>query len=146
MEITDIRTDLRYDPKELYWIDVQGKIARIGMSPLVQESTGSFVAVQFAEAGKTLVPGASFGSTEAEKHVGQLKSPLSGVLLRCNPQVRENPRLINTDPYGAGWLAEIELTNTGAELPLLIQGEAAVRAFFESEIKKYQDKGWLAES
>ena len=141
----DLRTDLRYDPATLYWLDVRGNTARVGISPLVQESTGSFVAVQFSVPGAALTRGESFGSTEAEKHVGQLKAPVSGRLLRVNEAVTENPRLLNTDPYGEGWLAEFEMTNAGAELPLLVQGEAAVRTFFETEIKKYQDKGWLAE-
>ena len=140
-----LRTDLLYDPAALFWLDVRGNIARIGMSPLVQESTGSFVAVQLAAAGATVAKGESFGSTEAEKHVGQLKAPVSGKLLRCNERVQETPRLINTDPYGEGWLVEIDMTNAAAELPQLVQGETEVKLFFEKEIKKYQDKGWLAE-
>lgn len=145
MNTHDLRTDLLYDPAALFWLDVRGNIARIGMSPLVQETTGSFVAVQLAAAGTALAKGESFGSTEAEKHVGQLKAPVSGKLLRCNEKVQEMPRLINTDPYGEGWLVEIEMTDAAKELPLLVQGAANVEAFFEKEIKKYQDKGWLAE-
>lgn len=142
----DLRTDLRYDPATLYWLDVRGNVARIGMPPLVQESTGSFVAVQLFPEGAEVRRGERFGSTEAEKHVGHLKAPVSGRLLRVNAQVQENPRLLNTDPYGAGWLVEIELSDAAAELPLLVQGEAEVRAFFEKEAQKYREKGWLAEN
>lgn len=146
MQAFDLRTDLRYDPANLFWLDVRGNIARIGMSPLVQESTGSFVAVQLLDEGAAVAKGERFGSTEAEKHVGHLKAPVSGKLLRVNAQVQETPRLINTDPYGAGWLAEFELTNAEAELPQLVFGETAVRAFFEKEAQKYREKGWLAEN
>lgn len=100
----NIRTDLQYDPKEQFWLDVQGNIARVGMTPLTQETTGSFVSVQFSQAGAQLAKGQSFGSIEAEKHVGHMKAPLSGTLLRYNEAVHENPRLVNTDPYGEGWL------------------------------------------
>lgn len=145
MEQSTIRTDLRYDPETLYWVDVQGNTARVGMSPLVQESTGSFVAVQFSGPGTMVNRSGSFGSTEAEKHVGQLKAPVSGKLLRFNESVVENPRLLNTDPYGAGWLAEFDMSNAGEELPLLVQGAENVLAFFEAEEQRYKNKGWLAE-
>lgn len=145
MKHLDIRTNLYYDPKDLYWLDIIGDIARVGMSPLVPESTGAFVAVQFNAAGN-IARGASFGSTEAEKHVGQLKSPVSGTVLRFNENVRENPRLLNTDPYGEGWLMEIQLSNSAEEIPQLIHGESQVQAFFDDEVKKYEAKGWLAEN
>ncbi len=145
MNHSNIRTELRYDPETLYWVEVQGNTARVGMSPLVQESTGSFVAVQFSETGTTVNRGGSFGSTEAEKHVGQLKAPVSGKLLRVNEALVENPRLLNTDPYGAGWLAEFEMSDAAGELPLLVQGAGEVLAFFEAEEQRYKNKGWLAE-
>ncbi len=145
MNHSSLRTDLRYDPATLYWIEVRGNTARVGLSPLVQESTGSFVAVQFSEVGTEVRKGGSFGSTEAEKHVGQLKAPVSGKLSRVNEALLENPRLLNTDPYGAGWLAEFEMSDAGGELPLLVQGEAEVQAFFGAEERRYKDKGWLAE-
>ncbi|MCB9284020.1 MAG: glycine cleavage system protein H [Lewinellaceae bacterium] len=141
-----IRTDLFYATEEGFWLDISGNIARIGMSPLVQESTGSFVAVRFEEEGASFAKGQSFGSVEAEKHVGHLKMPVSGTIVAVNEKVLENPRLLNTDPYGSGWLAEIDLTNWDSEQSHLLSGEAEVEAWFETEIEKYEDKGWLAES
>lgn len=139
-----IRTDLMYKPEELFWVHLNDNIARIGMSPLVQETTGTFVAIQFGKTGTFLSKGDSFGSIEAEKHVGHLKAPLSGKIARVNEKVVENPRLINTDPYGYGWLVEIEMSRR-EELTELIQGEEKVASWFESEIKKYDEKGWLAQ-
>lgn len=141
-----IRTDLFYATEEGFWLDVSGNTARIGMSPLVQESTGSFVAVRFEEEGASFGKGQSFGSVEAEKHVGHLKMPVSGTVIAVNEKVVENPRLLNTDPYGNGWLAEIDMTNWEAERSQLLSGENEVEAWFEAEIEKYEDKGWLAES
>ena len=141
-----IRTDLFYATEEGYWLDINGNIARIGMSPLVQESTGSFVAVRFDGEGQSFSRGESFGSLEAEKHVGHLKMPVSGTVVAVNEKIVENPRLLNTDPYGLGWLAEIELTNWDLEKSNLLSGEQEIERWFEAEIEKYEDKGWLAES
>ncbi len=140
-----IRTDIWQDTREGFWLDVQDNIARIGMNPLVQETTGSFVAINMADIGKEISHGDSFGSVEAEKHVGHLKTPVSGKITAVNPKVLENPRLINTDPYGKGWLIEMEMNNFEAEQKQLIFGESEVMAWFETEITKYEEKGWLAE-
>ncbi len=141
----ELRTDLLYDPVESLWVEVKEGIARLGLSPLVQESTGSFVAVRFPKPGTSLEKGESFISLEAEKHVGHLKSPFSGVLMQINEEVVEHPRLINTDPYGRGWLAEIKLSRP-EELSDCIGGEQEVKAWFEAELQKYNDKGWLAQA
>ena len=141
-----IRTDLFYATEEGFWLDITGNIARIGMSPLVQETTGSFVAVRFEEEGVRFGRGESFGSLEAEKHVGHLKMPVSGTIVAINEKVVENPRLLNSDPYGQGWLVEIDMTGGNTELTHLLSGEEEVEAWFEAEIEKFEDKGWLAES
>ena len=141
-----VRTDLWYATNDGIWLDISGNTARIGLSPLVQETTGSFVAVRFDAAGAPRNKGESYGSLEAEKHVGHLKMPVSGTITNINEKVAENPRLLNTDPYGKGWLVEIELSNWEAEKADLLSGETAVIAWFEAEIEKYEDKGWLAES
>lgn len=141
-----IKTDLLYDPENYFWIKPEGNKARIGMSPLVEETSGSFVAIRFEKIGESLKKGESFGSAEAEKHVGHMIIPVSGKLLAINQKVLENPRLINTDPYNDGWLIEVELTNFEAEFDGLIAGEENIKTWFEAEIKKFDEKGWLAQS
>lgn len=138
--------NLFYDPKEHFWLKAEGERARIGMDPLVQDSMGAFVVVQLDNRGKLLSKGDSFGTVEAEKYVGPFRSPVSGIIVAINDQVVQNPRLTNTDPYGNGWLIEVELTNFEKEKDILLTGEEAVRNWFEQEIKKYQEEGWLAES
>ncbi len=140
----DVDTSLYYDSKEHFWINVSDSHARIGMSPLIQETSGAFVAIQMNTLENNLNKGESFGTIEAEKHVGPLKIPLSGKITSVNENVIENPRLINYDPYGDGWLVEMEITDAD-ELSQLIFGENNVIQWFESELKKFDDKGWIAQ-
>jgi len=141
----DVDTGLFYDTKEHFWVKISGNLARIGMSPLIQETSGAFVAVQINGLNKELNKGEAFGSIEAEKHVGPLKMPLSGKITKVNEEIIENPRLINYDTYGEGWIAEVELTNADAEIPDLIFGDHKVVEWFEAELKKFEDKGWIAQ-
>ena len=140
----EVRTDLYYDPENHFWVDINDNRATVGMSPLIQETSGSFVALQIDPSGTNIDKGTGFGTGEAEKHVGPLKAPLSGKILAINNEVLENPRLINTDPYQHGWLIEMELTNIEEEIGSLISGEEAITNWFESELKKFDEKGWIA--
>lgn len=141
----DVDASLFYDANEHYWVKITDNIARVGMSPLIQETSGAFVAVQMNAHHKEFNRGEAFGTIEAEKHVGPLKAPLSGRVIKINEEVIENPRLINYDPYGDGWLVEMELTNAEAEVLDLIIGEDKVVAWFKSELKKFEEKGWIAQ-
>lgn len=141
-----INPDLYYEPKDHFWIKVDGNRARIGMDPLVQESMGAFVVVQLDKQAKSLLKGESFGTVEAEKYVGPLRSPVSGKVVAINDAVVQNPRLANTAPYIEGWFIEIELANFHQEKNGLVTGAEALRKWFDAEVKKYQEEGWLAES
>ncbi len=141
-----IHPDLWYDPRGHFWLQIEGNRARLGLDPLEQETRGAVVVVQLEAAGTALSQGDSFGSIEAEKHVGMLRSPLSGKIVAVNPAVQKNPRLVNSDCYGEGWLVEMELSHFEKEQEKLLTGEAALRGWFEAEIKKYEELGWLAES
>ncbi|MDH5474738.1 MAG: glycine cleavage system protein H [Cyclobacteriaceae bacterium] len=141
----EINQNYYYDADSHFWVDLSGSEARIGMSPLVQETSGSFVAVVFDAMGADVKRGQSFGNIEAEKHVGPLNAPVSGVVTEINEKVQENPRLINTDPYGEGWLVKLKLTNKDEEIPKLIFGDDNIVGWFKSELKKFEDKGWIAQ-
>ncbi len=141
----EVRTDLYYDTDNHFWVDIDGNKAMVGMSPLIQETSGSFVALQIEPSGTILDKGAGFGTAEAEKYVGPLKAPISGKIIAINNEVIENPRLINTDPYNQGWLIEMELTNIEEEIGSLISGEEAITNWFESELKKFDEKGWISQ-
>ena len=141
----EIHEGLFYHPDDHVWLKVEEAKGLIGLDPLVQESMGAFVVVQLDEEGKILEKGDSFGTVEAEKYVGPLRSPISGIIKNINSEVMENPRLANIDPYGKGWLIELELTNFREERAGLLTGEGPIREWFEAEVKKYEDEGWLAE-
>ncbi len=140
----EIREGLLYDPINHFWMDVTGNSAVIGMSPLVQETSGSFVAVQFSKPGTSFKKGESIGTVEAEKHVGPLKAPVTGKVRIVNEAVINNPRLINEQPYDGGWLMEIDLNDT-SELDAMISGEKNIKDWFEAELKRFNEKGWIAQ-
>lgn len=140
----EIRERHYYDPVNHFWVDVSGGTAVIGMTPLVQETSGSFVAIQMATVGTSFKKNESIGTVEAEKHVGPIKAPLSGTVRLINEAIILNPRLINEHPYDDGWLMEIDLADP-SELESLITGEKKIREWFESELKKFNDKGWIAQ-
>ena len=139
-----IDTDLYYDGNNHFWLRPEGNITRIGFSPLLQETSGSFVAIVFDNINKAMNKGDFFGSVEAEKHVAQLTLPISGEVIAINEKVIENPRLMNDDPYGDGWLIEIKNTCFQNEKTNLIHGEEDICEWIHSELKKYNDKGWIA--
>ena len=140
----EVDLDCQYDPENHFWLKITENIATIGMSPLVQETNGSFVAIAFND-NKDLQKGESFGNIEAEKHVGPLLIPVSGLITKLNQKVIDNPRLINMDPYGEGWLVKLHLTNFGLEEGQLISGHQSIRDWFNAELKKFNEKGWIAQ-
>jgi glycine cleavage system H protein len=142
---TEVRIDLMYDPDNGFWLKADGNTVRLGLNHLTQETSGAFVAVRLAEMNTSLAMNDSFGSVEAEKHVGHFNAPISGRIIRRNEKVIENPRLINTDPYDDGWLIEIEADNLEAQVGNFIQGKQSILDWFESEIAKMNEKGWLAQ-
>ena len=108
------------------------------------ETSGTLAQLAFLQVGASLKRGEAFGSLEAAKFVGPLASPLSGTLVATNDAVVADPALVERDPYGAGWLVEIELADN-SELGELISGAQVVRVWFEGEVEDYRMKGVLAE-
>jgi glycine cleavage system H protein len=138
-----VRTDVYYQPENHLWLEKRDDVYRMGLSPLMQETSGTFVAILFAEKNKSFQKDESLGSLEAEKHVGHIKAPVSCRIIRINDAVVENPGLINKDPYGEGWLLEVAIENED-ELNDLISGEDAITTWFQEEVQKYDVKGWIA--
>jgi glycine cleavage system H protein len=102
--------NLRYT-KEHEWVSVDGDIATIGITEFAQKELGDIVYVEIETEGKDLEAGSVFGSVEAVKTVSDLYLPVAGTITEVNPQLNKNPELVNTDPYGEGWMVKMKLVN-----------------------------------
>jgi glycine cleavage system H protein len=106
----DIPENLFYDTND-FWIKVNGEEAVVGMTDYGQSNTGDILYLELSRGGETLKQGDRFGSIESGKWVGNLAAPLSGVVIDSNNEVERNPRKINTDAYGEGWMCRLKLSN-----------------------------------
>lgn len=120
--MSDIPDDLRYTA-EHEWArvgDSDGKqTVRVGITDFAQQALGDVVYVSLPELGTQLGQGAAFGEIESTKSVSDLYAPVAGTVVARNETLDQQPELINSDPYGAGWVVEIELAE-GADLSVLI--------------------------
>ena len=140
-----VALDRAYDGAGHFWVSMIGPDrARIGMDALGVETSGTLAQLAFLPVGEHLKRGEAFGSLEAAKFVGPLVSPLSGTVAATNVDVVADPALVERDPYGAGWLIELELAEPG-ELGDLVSGAHPIKVWFEAEVEDYRMKGVLAE-
>jgi len=140
-----VALDRAYDGSGHFWISMIGPDrARIGMDALGVETSGTLAQLAFLAVGEQLKRGEAFGSLEAAKFVGPLVSPVSGTVVATNDAVVADPALVERDPYGAGWLVELELDDP-AEVRDLISGTEVVPVWFAGEVEDYRMKGVLAE-
>ena len=102
-------SELKFSEDHL-WVLEMGDTARIGLSDYAQEQLGEILSVTLAEIGKFVGQGESVGEAESQKTVVELVSPLSGTVRAVSENVVEDPSLINVDPYGNGWLVEVEIS------------------------------------
>jgi glycine cleavage system H protein len=97
--------------KEHEWIKVEGDEATIGITDFAQRELGDIVYVEIETVGKELNAGDVFGTVEAVKTVSDLFLPVAGSITEVNPNLNGNPELVNTDPYGQGWMVKMKLAN-----------------------------------
>jgi glycine cleavage system H protein len=102
--------NLRYT-KDHEWIKLEGNIATIGITEFAQRELGDIVYVEVETIGKTLMAEAVFGTVEAVKTVSDLYLPVSGTINEVNPALANAPELVNSDPYGEGWMVKMTVTN-----------------------------------
>jgi glycine cleavage system H protein len=102
--------NLRYT-KDHEWIQLEGNVATIGITEFAQRELGDIVYVEIETVGKTLMAEAVFGSVEAVKTVSDLYLPVSGTINEMNPALADSPELVNTDPYGEGWMVKMTVNN-----------------------------------
>jgi len=114
--------DLRYT-KDHEWIKVEGNTATIGITDFAQGELGDIVYIDINTVGKSLAAEAVFGTVEAVKTVSDLFLPVAGTIAEINPALANQPELVNTDPYGAGWMLKVTLNNA-ADVEQLMTSEA----------------------
>jgi glycine cleavage system H protein len=114
----NIPEDLRYS-REHEWVRLDGDTAWVGITDFAQDSLGDVVFVQLPDVGLDVVAGASVGEIESTKSVSDIYSPVTGVVRSVNDTLAEQPEQVNQDPYGAGWMYEVqcaELSEVGTLL------------------------------
>ena len=118
----NIPANLKYT-KDHEWIKVEGNVGYIGVTDYAQGELGDVVYVDINPDLSELNMGSSFGTIEAVKTVSDLYAPVDGKVLELNSKLNDEPQLVNSDPYGEGWLIKIELTNS-AQLNDLLDSAA----------------------
>ena len=109
--------------KEHEWISINENIGTIGITDYAQGELGDVVYVDLNENLGDISVGQSLGTIEAVKTVSDLYSPVTGKVIEINPELKNTPEILNTDPYGLGWMVKVELSNT-AELDSLLDSNA----------------------
>ena len=140
-------------PDELYyheehsWARVEGTKVTVGMTDMFQKEAGDIVFVDLPEEEDDVSQGETCGKIQSRKWIGKLVAPVSGEIAEINEELEEDTSLINSDPYGDGWILVIEAEdeeNLQSELGNLIHGDA-VPAFVDQEIAKTEEERAKAE-
>ena len=118
----NIPAELRYT-KEHEWIRVEGDVAYVGITDYAQSELGEIVFLDINTEGETIAQSEVFGSVEAVKTVSDLNMPVTGEVLEVNEAINDNPELVNSDPYGEGWMIKIQVADP-AELDTLLDADA----------------------
>ncbi len=118
----NIPSNLKYS-NDHEWVSVEGNIATVGITDFAQSELGDIVFLDITCEGETLAAGDQFGSIEAVKTVADALMPVSGKVVEINPDLEGAPESVNKDPYGAGWLIKVEMTNP-SEVDALLDAAA----------------------
>jgi len=117
-----IPENLKYT-KDHEWISINGDTVTVGITEFAQGELGDIVYVEIETEGEELSKEEIFGSVEAVKTVSDLFMPISGELVEFNEELEANPALVNSDPYGKGWMVKIKISDT-SELDDLLDATA----------------------
>jgi glycine cleavage system H protein len=117
-----VPTDLRYT-KDHEWVRVEGDEATIGITDYAADQLGDIVFVELPDPGRSLDQFATFGVVESVKAVSDLFAPVAGEVVEGNPALAGQPELVNQDPYGAGWMLRVKVTDA-AQLDELLDPTA----------------------
>lgn len=111
-------SDLLYT-KDHEWIRIEGDVATVGITDFAQSELGDIVYIEIESEGEDLDSHAIFGSIEAVKTVSDLFMPVAGTITEANEGLGDNPEVVNSDPYGEGWLIKVRMADPSATGDLL---------------------------
>ena len=147
VESLNLPDDLYYEPKEHLWVKIEDGRVRVGIDELGCSAAGTISYVDLQKPGKRLLRvGGPFGTLEANKFVGALRTPIRGTIVAINQRVLDDPRTINADAYRDGWFVEIEPSHLDEDLAGLVHGEAAILRYVETKLAEYRSRGVLPEA
>jgi glycine cleavage system H protein len=118
----NVPSNLKYT-KDHEWVKVEGDMAIIGITDFAQSELGDIVFVEVETEGETMNHEEVFGTIEAVKTVSDLFMPVSGEIVEFNKDLEANPEVVNSDPYGAGWMIKVKMNNA-AEIDALLDAAA----------------------
>jgi glycine cleavage system H protein len=118
----DFPEELKYT-EEHEWVMVEGDLAVIGISDFAQDALGDVVFVELPEVGSEVLAGKAFGVVESVKAVSDVYAPVSGTIEEINEELPDAPEILNTSPYGDGWMIKIRMSDPG-ELDELMDSTA----------------------
>ena len=107
-----IPSDLRYH-QEHEWVRVSGMQATMGISHFAQEALGDIVFIDLPKVGAIVKAGQQIGEVESTKTTSTIYTPVSGAIAKVNVDLKDHPEVVNSDPYGKGWIVVIDLSNAG---------------------------------
>jgi glycine cleavage system H protein len=112
-----VPTDLKYT-KDHEWVRIEGETATFGVTDQAQEALGDIVFVELPELGRSVDAGEAYGVVESVKAVSDVYAPVAGEVIEINEALEGEPDLVNSDPYGAGWMIKVKISdhNSAAEL------------------------------
>ena len=113
-----VPTDLRYT-KDHEWVRIDGDEATIGITAYAADQLGDIVFVELPEPGRSLEQFATFGVVESVKAVSDLFAPISGEVTETNPDLGPSPELVNSDPFGGGWMIRLRVADPAQVAALL---------------------------
>ena len=123
----NIPANLKYvDTHE--WVKIDGDVATVGITDFAQDQLGDVTFVELPGAGENLEAGAGMGSVESVKAASDLYSPVSGEIIEVNAALESNPELVNSDPYGQGWMLKIRLSGKNDKLLSADEYKAVIAA------------------
>jgi glycine cleavage system H protein len=118
----NIPAELRYS-SDHEWVRIEGTTATIGITEYAQDALGDVVFVEMPDPGLAVAAGESFSEVESTKSVSDIYAPVTGSIAEVNSELESQPELLNSDPYGAGWICRIEISDP-SELDGLMDAEA----------------------